>query len=178
MMTLLHRARAGSQRAVLFVALAAACAADAQAPSNGVRIIELTPHLAVNDAATFIEAEKYADAIVILDTFLATEPAQPPEAFYLLGLAHYKLGDFAKALPPAQRAATEAAMRPRTGSSSSLRCSSNATTTAPRFRGSSGSSSSRPIRRPTGSSYPWPTSGPRTTTARSRRCGSRTRPRC
>ena len=115
MMVQLLRARDESLRVALLAALAvalAATAADAQAPSNGVRIIELTPHLAVNDAATFIEAEKYADAIVILDTFLASEPAQPPEAFYLLGLAHYQLGDFAKALPPAQRAATEAADAP------------------------------------------------------------------
>ena len=103
MMSLLQRARDESLRAAMLVALAvalAAPAADAQAPANGVRIIELTPHLAVNDAATLIEAEKYADAIVILDTFLATEPARPPEAFYLLGLAHYQLGDYAKALPP------------------------------------------------------------------------------
>jgi tetratricopeptide (TPR) repeat protein len=112
MMPLLHRARDVSLRAALFAALAVALAAHAQAPTNGVRIIELTPHLAVNDAATFIEAEKYADAIVILETFLATEPAQPPEAFYLLGLAHYQLGDYAKALPAAERAATEAADAP------------------------------------------------------------------
>jgi tetratricopeptide (TPR) repeat protein len=115
MMAVLERARDVSLRAAMLAALALALtapAAHAQAPVNGVRIIELTPHLAVNDAATLIEAEQYADAIVILDTFLATEPARPPEAYYLLGLAHYQLGDYAKALPAAERAATEAADAP------------------------------------------------------------------
>ncbi len=115
MMSLLQRVRDESLRVAAlaaFVLALAAPAAHAQAPANGVRIIELTPHLAVNDAATLIEAENYADAIVILDTFLATQPAQPPEAFYLLGLAHYQLGDYAKALPAAERAATEAADAP------------------------------------------------------------------
>jgi len=115
MRNLLRGARNATLRAARLAALAvalAAPAANAQAPANGVRIIELTPHLAVNDAATLIEAEKYADAIVILETFLETELAQPPEAFYLLGLAHYQLGDYAKALPAAQRAATEAADAP------------------------------------------------------------------
>ena len=94
------------------VVSALAFVANAQERTPRVTLIELTPHLAVNDAATLIEAEKYADAIVILDTFLSTGPAQPPEAFYLLGVAHYRLGDYAKALPAAERAAREAADAP------------------------------------------------------------------
>ena len=35
-----------------------------------------------------------------------------PEAFYLLGLAHYQLGDYAKARPPAERAGRMAADAP------------------------------------------------------------------
>jgi tetratricopeptide (TPR) repeat protein len=113
----LRRARDDARRVMILAAIAlvlalAAPPARAQTAANGVRIIELTPHLAVNDAATLIEAEKYADAIVILDTFLASEPSQPPEAYYLLGVAHYRLEDFAKALPAALRAATDAADAP------------------------------------------------------------------
>jgi tetratricopeptide (TPR) repeat protein len=80
--------------------------ADAQEPAPRITLIELTPHIAVNDAAALIEAEKYRDAVVILDGFIANQPEQVPEAFYLLGLAHYKLGDYAKARMPAERAAT------------------------------------------------------------------------
>lgn len=117
MNVVLRRARDESRRTMILAAITLVLAlagrpADAQAAANGVRIIELTPHLAVNDAATLIEAEKYADAIVILDTFLASEPAQPPEALYLLAVAHYRLGDHAKALAAAVRAATEAADAP------------------------------------------------------------------
>jgi tetratricopeptide (TPR) repeat protein len=86
-------------------------AADAQSAASNeasprITLIELTPHLAVNDAAALIEAEKYADAIEVLDGFIANQPEQVPEAFYLLGLAHYQLGDYAKARLPAERAAT------------------------------------------------------------------------
>jgi tetratricopeptide (TPR) repeat protein len=86
--------------------------AEAQEPAPRITLIELTPHIAVNDAAALIEAEKYRDAVVILDGFIANQPEQVPEAFYLLGLAHYKLGDYAKARMPAERAATLASDAP------------------------------------------------------------------
>lgn len=103
--------RNGFARLFLPAALAVAAAvatpyARTQEPQQRIRLIELTPHLAVNDAATLIEAEDYAGAIELLDTFVANHPEPVPEAFYLLGIAHYKLGDYAKALPAAQRAAT------------------------------------------------------------------------
>jgi tetratricopeptide (TPR) repeat protein len=79
---------------------------DEQAPAPRITLIELTPHIAVNDAAALIEAMKYAEAIEILDGFIAGQPEQVPEAFYLLGLAHYQLGDYANARLPAERAAT------------------------------------------------------------------------
>ncbi len=102
--------RNGFARFFLPAALAVAAAvatphAYTQEPQQRIRLIELTPHLAVNDAATLIEAEDYAGAIEILDTFVANHPEPVPEAFYLLGIAHYKLGDYAKALPAAERAA-------------------------------------------------------------------------
>jgi tetratricopeptide (TPR) repeat protein len=87
-------------------------AADAAAPAPHITLIELTPHLAVNDAAALIEAGKYADAITILDGFIANQSQQVPEAFYLLGVAHYKLGDYAKARSPAERAVTLASDAP------------------------------------------------------------------
>lgn len=71
-----------------------------------ITLIELTPHIAVNDAATLIEAENYAGAVELLDGFIANHPEPVPEAFYLLGVAHYKAGDYANALPAAERAAT------------------------------------------------------------------------
>lgn len=89
-----------------------AAAADAAAPAPHITLIELTPHLAVNDAAALIEAGKYADAITILDGFIANQSQQVPEAFYLLGVAHYKLGDYAKARSPAERAVTLASDAP------------------------------------------------------------------
>ena len=84
----------------------------APAPGSRITLIELTPHLAVNDAAALIEAKNYAGAIEILDGFIANQREQVPEAFYLLGLAHYQLGDYAKARAPAERAATLAADAP------------------------------------------------------------------
>lgn len=81
-------------------------AAQAQEPRGRTTLIELTPHIAVNDAAERIEAQDYAGAVELLDTFIANQPEPVPEAFYLLGLAHYQLGDYAKARPPAERAAT------------------------------------------------------------------------
>jgi tetratricopeptide (TPR) repeat protein len=86
--------------------------ASAQEPAGRITVIELTPHIAVNDAAARVEAQDYVGAIELLDTFLANEPAPPPEAFYLLGLAHYQLGDYAKARPFAERAATMAGNPP------------------------------------------------------------------
>jgi tetratricopeptide (TPR) repeat protein len=87
------------------VALAFAFAPSAQEPAPRITLIELTPHIAVNDAAALIEAKDYAGAIEILDGFIAGQPEQVPEAFYLLGLAHYQLGDYANARLPAERAA-------------------------------------------------------------------------
>jgi tetratricopeptide (TPR) repeat protein len=71
-----------------------------------ITLIELTPHIAVNDAATLIEAEDYAGAIELLDGFIANRPEPVAEAFYLLGVAHYKLGNTVQALPAAERAVT------------------------------------------------------------------------
>jgi hypothetical protein len=76
-------------------AVAAAGPTPAFAQAGRTTLIELTPHLAVNDAAERIEAMDYAVAIDILDTFLANEPMPPPEAYYLLGVAHYQLKDYA-----------------------------------------------------------------------------------
>jgi tetratricopeptide (TPR) repeat protein len=103
--------RKGFRRNVLLAAMVVATAiaapyASSQEAQQRIRLIELTPHLAVNDAATLIEAEDYAGAIELLDTFIANHPEPVPEAFYLLGVAHYQLGDHEKALPPAERAAT------------------------------------------------------------------------
>ena len=99
--------------AVVLAAVAlGAGAVNAQEPAPRITLIELTPHIAVNDAAALIEAKKYADAIVILDGFIANQPEQVPEAFYLLGLAHYQLGDYAKARMPAERAARLASDAP------------------------------------------------------------------
>jgi tetratricopeptide (TPR) repeat protein len=93
--------------AAMVVAVAIATTyAHAQEPQQRIRLLELTPHIAVNDAATLIEAEDYVGAIEILDTFVANHSEPVPEAFYLLGVAHYKLGDYSKALPAAERAAT------------------------------------------------------------------------
>ncbi|HET7608164.1 MAG TPA: tetratricopeptide repeat protein [Gammaproteobacteria bacterium] len=89
-----------------FTAAAQEPAADGPAAAPHITLIELTPHLAVNDAAALIEVGKYADAIMLLDEFTANQSQQVPEAFYLLGLAHYQLGDYAKARMPAERAAT------------------------------------------------------------------------
>ena len=86
--------------------------ANAPAPASRITLIELTPHLAVNDAAALIEAKDYAGAIEILDGFIANQPERVPEAFYLLGLAHYQLGDYAKAREPAERAVTLATDAP------------------------------------------------------------------
>jgi tetratricopeptide (TPR) repeat protein len=102
-------------RAATLAALALALAAPlavAQEPAPRFTLIELTPHIAVNDAATRIEAMDYAGAIELLDGFIANQPEPVAEAFYLLGVAHYQLGDYAKARPPAERAARMAADAP------------------------------------------------------------------
>ena len=98
--------------AVLALAAAAPTAANAQEPQQRITLIELTPHLAVNDAAALIEAMNYAGAVEILDGFMENYPEPVPEAFYLLGLAHYQLGNYEQALPAAERAATLAADAP------------------------------------------------------------------
>ena len=82
-------------------------AIQAQEPAPRITLIELTPHLAVNDAATLIEAMDYAGAVGLLDDFVANHPEPVPEAYYLLGLAHHQLGDYAQARPAAERAATK-----------------------------------------------------------------------
>jgi tetratricopeptide (TPR) repeat protein len=105
----MHRCNDSLARAValaVFALALSATPAGAQELRPRVTRVELTPHLAVNDAATLVEAEDYAGAIEMLDTFVANQPEPVPEAFYLLGIAHYQLGDFAKALPAAERAAT------------------------------------------------------------------------
>ena len=98
--------------AVLALAAAAPTAANAQEPQQRITLSELTPHLAVNDAAALIEAMNYAGAVEILDGFMENYPEPVPEAFYLLGLAHYQLGNYEQALPAAERAATLAADAP------------------------------------------------------------------
>ncbi len=101
------RARSSTCAAVLAVfALAFASTASAQEARPRITLIELTPHLAVNDAAELIEGKSYARAVEILDGFIANHPEPVPEAFYLLGLAHYQLGNYAEARLPAERAAT------------------------------------------------------------------------
>ena len=90
--------------ALLLAAALTTPAALAQNQAGRTTLIELTPHLAVNDAAELIEAQNYAGAVEILDTFVANNDTVP-EAYYLLGLAHFQLGDFLKARPAAQRAA-------------------------------------------------------------------------
>lgn len=80
--------------------------AAAEGLTPRITLIELTPHIAVNDAAERIEAEDYKGAVELLDTFNENHPEPVPEAWYLLGVAHYRLGDVAKALPAAERAAT------------------------------------------------------------------------
>jgi len=98
----------------LALAVLAVLAAPAIAQERAPRItrVELTPHLAVNDAAELVEAEDYAGAIEMLDTFIENQTEPVPEAFYLLGVAHYQLGDYARALPPAELAATLATDAP------------------------------------------------------------------
>jgi tetratricopeptide (TPR) repeat protein len=81
---------------------------QAQEPASRITLIELTPHLAVNDAAALVEAQNYAGAIEILDTFVENQTEPVPEAFYLLGVSHYQLGDFDKALTWSELAVTVA----------------------------------------------------------------------
>ncbi|HUQ52442.1 MAG TPA: hypothetical protein VM692_09485, partial [Gammaproteobacteria bacterium] len=76
------------RQAILIAAALAAAAAfvratHAQEPTGRTTLIELTPHLAVNDAASLIEMQNYADAIDILDTFNANQDQAVPEAYYL-----------------------------------------------------------------------------------------------
>ena len=90
--------------AAALASVAPATAQEPAEPAGRTTLIELTPHLAVNDAAERIEAMDYTGAIEILDTFNANQAEPVPEAYYLLGLAHYQLGEHLKALPPARRA--------------------------------------------------------------------------
>jgi tetratricopeptide (TPR) repeat protein len=94
---------------IAFAALALGLAAlplPAQEPTPRITLIELTPHLAVNDAAALVEAMDYAGAVALLDDFIANHPEPVPEAYYLLGVAHHQLGNYAQARPAAERAAT------------------------------------------------------------------------
>jgi tetratricopeptide (TPR) repeat protein len=84
----------------------------AQEPASKITLIELTPHLAVNDAAARIEAQDPAGALELLETFLANEPMPPPEALYLQAVAHYQLGNYAQARPAAERAGRMASDAP------------------------------------------------------------------
>lgn len=95
-----------SKGAAALAVVALAFTASAQEAQPRITLIELTPHLAVNDAAELIEGMSYARAVEILDGFIANHPEPVPEAFYLLGLAHYQLGNYADARLPAERAAT------------------------------------------------------------------------
>ncbi len=78
----MSRSRHNIATALVASVLTLAAAAPAFAQAGRTTLIELTPHLAVNDAAERIEAMDYAVAIDILDTFLANEPMPPPEAYY------------------------------------------------------------------------------------------------
>ena len=97
-----------------------------------------------------------------------------PEAFYLLGLAHYQLGDYAKARPPAERAATMAPDAPASWLelvADALKRSDDQPRGDPVAR-----AAHREERRATrliGSSCRSRTRRSATWTARSRRCGSR-----
>jgi tetratricopeptide (TPR) repeat protein len=99
------------RRARLLAGAAALCCLfgptlEGQEPGSRITIIELTPHIAVNDAAARIEAQDYTGGIELLDAFLERTATAPPEAYYLLGVAHYQLGNYAAARPAAERAAT------------------------------------------------------------------------
>jgi tetratricopeptide (TPR) repeat protein len=96
-------------RTIFAIALAAIVfGANAQEPTQRFTLIELTPHLAVNDAAALVEAQNYQGAIEILDTFVKNQTEPVPEAFYLLGVSYYQLGDYEKALTWSELAATAA----------------------------------------------------------------------
>ena len=102
----LHARGSTCAAALVVITLAVAPLVNAQDRAPRITLIELTPHLAVNDAAELIEGMSYARAVEILDGFIANHPEPVPEAFYLLGLAHYQLGNYAEARLPAERAAT------------------------------------------------------------------------
>ena len=101
--------------AVALAAWAAALAlpcAHAQEPNSRIEILEMTPAGIVSAATDRIEAGNYAGAVELLEGWPADAGERPPEADYLLGLAHFSLGNFADALAPAERAATRAADAP------------------------------------------------------------------
>ena len=108
----LQKISAACAMALAVAGLALAPVAGAQQPAPRITLIELTPHLAVNDAAELIEAKNYAGAIEILDGFIENRSEPVPEAFYLLGVAHYQLGNYADARLPLERAATLASDAP------------------------------------------------------------------
>jgi len=83
-------------------------AAEAQEPQSRIEILEMTPAGIVSAATDRIEARNYAGAIELIEDWPADAGERPPEADYLLGLAHYALGNYADALAPAERAATRA----------------------------------------------------------------------
>jgi tetratricopeptide (TPR) repeat protein len=102
--------RLASSLAACAVALAApvAPAQEPGAPGSRIEILEMTPAGIVSAATDRIEAGNYAGAVELLEDWPADAGDRPPEADYLLGLAHFSLGNFADALAPAERAATRA----------------------------------------------------------------------
>jgi tetratricopeptide (TPR) repeat protein len=87
-------------------------AQEPAAPGARIEILEMTPAGIVSAATERIEAGNYAGAVELLEDWPADAGERPPEADYLLGLAHFSLGNFADALAPAERAATQAAGAP------------------------------------------------------------------
>ena len=85
-----------------------ACAAGAQEPNARVTFFDFTPHGLVMESIARIEAQNFAGAAELLDHWPADAGVPPPEALYLLAFAHQRLGDYAKALPPAEQAAKRA----------------------------------------------------------------------
>lgn len=88
------------------IALALASAANAQEAAGRVTILEMTPHGLIVEAIDRIEAENYSGAAELLEEWPADLGEPPPEALYLLAVAHYRLGNHAEALRPAESAVT------------------------------------------------------------------------
>jgi tetratricopeptide (TPR) repeat protein len=100
--------------AAMLAALALAFNGTAHAQERGgrVTILELTPHGIIVEAIARIEAEDYSGAAELLEDWPADIGEPPAEAFYLLAVSRYRLGDYAAATSPAERAVTLAADAP------------------------------------------------------------------